>query len=69
MRLAEKAIAELPEEFRTVMILRDLQDLAYEEIAETLECSIGTVKSRLASARTKVKDALKREGLTCAATT
>ncbi len=68
MRVVEKAIAGLPEEFRTVIVLRDLQDLAYEEIAETLDCSVGTVKSRLARARTRVKDALKREGLTCAAT-
>lgn len=42
-----KAIDQLPEEFRTVIILSDLESLSYQEIAKVLDCSLGTVKSRL----------------------
>ncbi len=62
----EAMIAELPEDARMVMVLRDLQGMTYEGIAEALQCSIGTVKSRLSRARLKLKDRLSREGLTCA---
>ena len=62
----EAVIAELPEDARMVMVLRDLQGMTYEGIAEALQCSIGTVKSRLSRARLKLKDRLSREGLTCA---
>jgi len=61
----EAMIAELPEDARIVVVLRDLQGLTYEQIAESLQCSIGTVKSRLSRARLKLKDRLSREGLTC----
>jgi RNA polymerase sigma-70 factor, ECF subfamily len=65
----EALIAELPEDARMVVVLRDLQGLTYEHIAETLQCSIGTVKSRLSRARLKLKERLTREGLTCAVKT
>ena len=42
-----KAIAELPEDFRTVVILCDIEGLPYEEIAEFVDCPLGTVRSRL----------------------
>jgi RNA polymerase sigma-70 factor (ECF subfamily) len=42
-----KAIDRLPPEFRTVVVLSDVESLSYQEIAEILECSLGTVKSRL----------------------
>lgn len=42
-----KAIAGLPEDFRTVVILCDIEELTYEEVAEFLDCPIGTVRSRL----------------------
>jgi RNA polymerase sigma-70 factor, ECF subfamily len=45
------AIAELPEKFKSVIMLRDVDDLPYEEIAEALEIPIGTVRSRLHRAR------------------
>jgi RNA polymerase sigma-70 factor, ECF subfamily len=46
-----KAIEELPEEFRTVVILCDIEQFTYEEIAEFVDCPIGTVRSRLHRAR------------------
>ena len=58
----EKAIATLGDVYRPVIVLRDLQGLSYEEIASVLGCSPGTVKSRLARARMKVKDVLMQTG-------
>lgn len=59
----ELAVAELPEEFRAIVVMRDLQGLTYQEISGAMECSIGTVKSRLSRARTRVKAELRRRGL------
>jgi RNA polymerase sigma-70 factor (ECF subfamily) len=47
----EQALASLPESHRIVVILSDLEDFTYAEIAETLDIPIGTVRSRLARAR------------------
>ena len=46
-RMIEQAIAELSPKQRAIMVLRYIQQLSYEEIAEILGCRIGTVKSRL----------------------
>ena len=48
----------LPEKYRTILILREYEDLAYTAIAEVLGCSIGTVESRLFRARQTLKQKL-----------
>jgi len=55
-----QAIAELPEERRVVVVLRDLEGLSYEEIAQALELEPGTVRSRLHRARMDLKDKMER---------
>jgi RNA polymerase sigma-70 factor (ECF subfamily) len=49
-------IAALPADFRAVLILREMEDLSYREIAEAVGAPIGTVMSRLARARALLKD-------------
>ncbi|HEY9785605.1 MAG TPA: sigma-70 family RNA polymerase sigma factor [Candidatus Obscuribacterales bacterium] len=51
----ERAISELPDPFRTAIVLRDLQGLSYDEISEATHSTIGTVKSRIARARRKLQ--------------
>lgn len=55
----KKAIRGLPETFRIAIILREFQGLSYEEIANTTNSSIGTVKSRISRARIKLQETLK----------
>jgi len=47
----EQAIAALPEDLRTAIILRVIEGMSYEEIAQTMECPVGTVRSRIFRAR------------------
>jgi RNA polymerase sigma factor (sigma-70 family) len=54
----QTAISELPETFRTTIVLREIEGLAYEEIAEITGVSLGTVKSRIARARIKLQSVL-----------
>ncbi|MCX6640127.1 MAG: sigma-70 family RNA polymerase sigma factor [bacterium] len=54
-----KEITELPVYFREVIILRDLQDLSYEEISQILNVPLGTVKSRVNRGRTQIQKKLK----------
>jgi len=49
------AIKKLPEEYRMIIILRDIQGLTYDEVAKTLDLNIGTIKSRLSRARARLK--------------
>ena len=58
-RQVKKAIRGLPETFRIAIILREFQGLSYEEIANTTNSSIGTVKSRISRARMKLHEDLK----------
>ena len=55
-RRLSAAISALPEAFREVLILREIEDLSYQEIAETIGAPIGTVMSRLARARAMLRD-------------
>jgi RNA polymerase sigma-70 factor (ECF subfamily) len=55
-----RAIAELPDDRRIVVVLRDLEGLSYEEIAEALDLPTGTVRSRLHRARLDLKEKLER---------
>jgi RNA polymerase sigma factor (sigma-70 family) len=52
------AIEQLPLESREVILLREYEELSYEEIAAMLQCPVGTVMSRLARARSKLRDQL-----------
>jgi len=58
----EKCIESLPQDFREVLVLRDLRDHTYEEIGAMLKVREGTVKSRLFRAREGVKDCLELSG-------
>jgi RNA polymerase sigma-70 factor, ECF subfamily len=55
-RKLSKVIASLPHEFREVLVLREMEDLSYRDIAEVTRVPIGTVMSRLARARSLLKD-------------
>lgn len=57
-----RSILRLSDEHRTVILLRDVNGLSYEEIAAVLSCSVGTVKSRINRAREKLREILKKEG-------
>jgi RNA polymerase sigma-70 factor (ECF subfamily) len=56
----EQVLKELPEHYRTAVVLRDIEDLSYEEIAEMTETSLGTVKSRLVRGREALRKRLER---------
>jgi RNA polymerase sigma-70 factor, ECF subfamily len=55
-----QAIAALPEDRRIVVVLRDLEGLAYEEIAEALDLELNTVRSRLHRARLELKEKMEK---------
>jgi len=60
IRLLDEALRALPVEYREALVLRELEDLSYKEIATTLDVPIGTVMSRLARARRLMLDSFKR---------
>ncbi|HPO16578.1 MAG TPA: sigma-70 family RNA polymerase sigma factor [Candidatus Hydrogenedentes bacterium] len=60
----EKAIAFLPAKHRTAFVLREFEGMSYQEMAEVMQCNVGTVMSRLHHARQKLQSALMRMGVT-----
>ena len=56
--LVRRALEELPIEFREVLVLRELEEMSYREIASTTELPLGTVMSRLARARKRLQQVL-----------
>jgi RNA polymerase sigma-70 factor (ECF subfamily) len=58
-KIIKKAIEELPEQFRIVIVMRELQGLTYDEIAIITNTNVGTVKSRLSRARNKLQEIIK----------
>mgnify|MGYP003978871527 CR=1 FL=1 len=59
-RSIQKAIDQLPVKYRTVIVLRDIQELSYEQISDILECPTGTVKSRVNRARLRLQEMLRQ---------
>ena len=56
-------MAALPADYRTVLVLRNVEDLSYDEIAAVLQCSLGTVKSRIARARDALRESMNDDEL------
>lgn len=58
-KTVERTIEELPEDLRTAIVLRELEGMSYEEIAETMSCPVGTVRSRIFRAREAIDGKLR----------
>ena len=58
-RTVQQALEALPEDLRTAIVLRELEGMSYEEIAVTMECPIGTVRSRIFRAREAIDKRLR----------
>ncbi len=59
-RVVNQALDNLPQQFREVLVLKELQDLSYKEIAEVIGIPIGTVMSRLSRGRDMLRESLKK---------
>jgi RNA polymerase sigma-70 factor (ECF subfamily) len=55
----QRAIDDLPEDLRTAIVLRELEGMSYEEIANAMSCPVGTVRSRIFRAREAIDKSLK----------
>jgi len=60
-RALEKAIAQLPEDMRAAIVLRDIQGCSYDEIARALDANVGTIKSRISRGREKLRAVLSEQ--------
>ena len=61
VELLSRRMEELPRKLREVLVLRNVENLSYEQIAIVLDCSIGTVKSRIARAREALRESMRGE--------
>lgn len=59
----EEALKQLPEEYRTAILLVDIEELSYEEAATVMECAVGTIRSRLSRGRRMLQVALREYAL------
>ena len=59
--MVQKAVQQLPEHYRAVVVLRHYQDLKFREVADVLEIPIGTVKSRMAESLQMLNQILTRQ--------
>ncbi|MEW6065060.1 MAG: sigma-70 family RNA polymerase sigma factor [Bacillota bacterium] len=59
--MIQQCLDNLSDDYRTILVMREIQELAYEEIAEILGCSLGTVKSRLSRARQALKEKISKQ--------
>jgi RNA polymerase sigma-70 factor (ECF subfamily) len=57
-QLVRQALAELSDEFRTALVLKEMDGMSYEEIAEVVEVPLGTVRSRIHRARVELRSKL-----------
>jgi RNA polymerase sigma factor (sigma-70 family) len=62
IRMLDRALEELPVEYREALVLREIEDLSYKEIAAAMEVPIGTVMSRIARGRRLLLESFKRLG-------
>lgn len=60
-RVLERAIAALPEDMRSAIVLRDIQGCSYDEIAQALDANVGTIKSRISRGREKLRAVLSEQ--------
>jgi RNA polymerase sigma-70 factor (ECF subfamily) len=58
-QVVDRAIKELPDDLRTAVTLREYDGLSYEEIAEVMECPVGTVRSRIFRGREAIDNEMK----------
>jgi RNA polymerase sigma-70 factor (ECF subfamily) len=58
----ERALHRLPEDFRTVLLLAEVEGMPLEEVARVMECPVGTVKSRIFRAKERLRELLKDYG-------
>lgn len=58
----QRAISSLSDNYRQVVLLRDVEGLSYQEISEVVNCPVGTVKSRVSRARLKLQQKLRNQG-------
>ncbi len=61
-RLLQEGLMSLPAEYRSILLLREVEGLSYSEISETLELELGTVKSRISRGRTLLRNFLSVSG-------